>query len=55
MDEAAYEDSDFVDVRARSFPAGSDFLNQGFAPQFGENDEDAWTDDDDDDNDDDDH
>lgn len=38
-----------MDVRARSFPPGADFLNQSFSSsQFGNNDEDAWTDDDED-------
>ncbi|KAH7911354.1 hypothetical protein BJ138DRAFT_1113287 [Hygrophoropsis aurantiaca] len=49
VDEAAYEESDLVDVRARSFPAGSNFFDQGFASQFGEGDEDDWEDDDGDD------
>lgn len=51
MDEPKYEESDFVDVRSRSFPAGADFLNQhDFSSQFGaEDDEDEWTDDDGDD------
>lgn len=49
VDEANYEEGDVVDVRARSFPPGSDFLNHGFASQFGENDEDAWTDEDEED------
>lgn len=48
VDEAAYEETDVVEVRSRSFPAGSDFFDQGFASQFGE-DEGAWEDDDDDD------
>ena len=48
VDEVKYEEADIVDVRARSFPAGADFLNQSFSfSQFGENDEDAWIDDDD--------
>lgn len=47
MDEADFEESDIVDVRARSFPAG-DFFDQAFASQFGE-DEDDWEDDDEDD------
>lgn len=47
MDEVAYEESDMVEVRSRSFPAGSGFFDQGFTPQFGE-DEDAWEDEDDD-------
>ncbi|KAH7925478.1 DnaJ-domain-containing protein [Leucogyrophana mollusca] len=49
VDEAAYEESDLVDVRARSFPAGSDFFDQGFASQFGEGDDEDWEDDDGDD------
>ncbi|KAF8199639.1 hypothetical protein BJ912DRAFT_949789 [Pholiota molesta] len=46
VDEADYEESDIVDVGARSFPAGS-FFDQGFASQFGEGDED-WEDEDED-------
>lgn len=42
VDEADYEESDIVDVRDRSLPAGS-FFDQGFASQFGE-DEDDWED-----------
>jgi DnaJ family protein A protein 2 len=48
VDEAGFEESDIVDVRARSFPAGSGFFDQGFHSQFGEG-EDDWEDDDDDD------
>ncbi|KAH8118129.1 DnaJ-domain-containing protein, partial [Phellopilus nigrolimitatus] len=51
VDTPAYEEGDFVDVRARSFPAGADFLNQSaFSSfQFGadEDAEEAWTDEDD--------
>ena len=50
VDEAEYEESDMVEVRARSFPADTDFFDQGFAfaSQFGEGaDEEAWEDDDD--------
>lgn len=49
VDEVPYEEGDIVDVRARSFPAGSDFFDQGFASQFGEGDEDDWEDEDGDD------
>ena len=35
-------------MRARSFPAGAEFMDQNFTSQFGEGDDDAWTDDDDD-------
>jgi DnaJ family protein A protein 2 len=49
VDEVPYEEGDIVDVRARSFPAGSDFFDQGFASQFGEGDDDDWEDDDGDD------
>ena len=53
VDVVDFEKADSMDVRARSFPAGADFLNQsGFSSfQFGadDNNEDAWTDDDDDD------
>jgi DnaJ family protein A protein 2 len=52
VDEVPYEEGDIVDVRARSFPASSDFFDQEFASQFGEGDEDGWEDDDDDDYDD---
>jgi DnaJ family protein A protein 2 len=48
VDEAEFEESDIVDVRARSFPAGSDFFDQGFQSQFGEE-EDDWEDEDDED------
>ena len=37
-------------MRARSFPASSNFFDQGFPSQFGE-DENDWEDDDDDDDD----
>lgn len=40
VEEATYEDTNVVDVRARSFTAGSDFFNHG--TQFGG--EGAWTD-----------
>lgn len=46
VDEADFEESDIVDVRARSFPAG-DFFDQAFASQFGE-DEGDWEDEDED-------
>jgi curved DNA-binding protein CbpA len=49
VDDANFEESDIVDVRQRSFPASSDFFDQGFASQFGDGDEDDWEDDDDDD------
>lgn len=45
VDEAEFEESDIVDVRARSFPAGSDFFDQGFQSQFGDGDDD-WEDED---------
>lgn len=44
MDEAEFEQSDILDVRARSFPAGPDFFDHGFAPQFGGDDEEDWED-----------
>lgn len=44
VDEAEFEESDIVDVRARSFPASPNFFDHGFASQFGEGDEDAWED-----------
>jgi DnaJ family protein A protein 2 len=47
VDDAEFEESDMVDVRARSFPASSDFFDKGFPSQFGE-DESDWEDDDDD-------
>lgn len=49
VDVVGFEKADSMDVRARSFPAGADFLNQS-AFQFGagvDNDE-NWTDEDDD-------
>ncbi|TFK40254.1 hypothetical protein BDQ12DRAFT_628117 [Crucibulum laeve] len=48
VDEADYESSDIVDVRARSFPASQNFFDHGFPSQFGEG-EDAWVDDEDED------
>lgn len=50
--EARYEESDIVDVRARSFPASADFFDQGFPSQFGGDDEDGWVDEEDEDEDD---
>lgn len=50
VDEADFEESDIVDVRARSFPASSDFFDQAYQSQFGEDDDD-WEDDDGDDDD----
>lgn len=44
VDEAEFEESDMVDVRARSFPASSDFFDQGFESQFGDGDEGEWED-----------
>ncbi|PPQ68226.1 hypothetical protein CVT26_005759, partial [Gymnopilus dilepis] len=49
VDEADFEESDIVDVRARSFPASQNFFDQGFASQFGEGNEDDWEDEDDED------
>lgn len=49
VDDARYNaENDFVDVRNRSFPAGSDFMN-GSSSRFGgdEDDEGVWTDEDD--------
>lgn len=47
VDEVDYEASDIVDVRSRSFPASPNFFDQGFASQFGDDDdEDAWADED---------
>ncbi|KAF8842070.1 DnaJ-domain-containing protein [Paxillus ammoniavirescens] len=48
IDEAPFEDADLEDVRARCFPASSDFFDEGFPSQFGEGDDDDWEDDDDD-------
>jgi DnaJ family protein A protein 2 len=45
VDEANFEESDLVEVRARSFPAGRDFFDQDHTSQFGE-DEDDWEDED---------
>ncbi len=47
VEEAKFEESDIVDVRARSFPASQGFFDQGFPHQFGQN-EDDWEDDEDD-------
>ncbi|KAI6133537.1 DnaJ C terminal domain-containing protein [Pisolithus croceorrhizus] len=44
MDEAPFEEADLEDVRARCFPASSDFFDQAFASQFGEGDGDEWED-----------
>jgi DnaJ family protein A protein 2 len=49
VNEVDYEESDIVEVRARSFPASPDFFDQGFASQFGEGGDSAWEDDEDDD------
>ena len=35
VDEANFEESDILDVRARSFPASPNFFDQGFPSQFG--------------------
>ncbi|KAH9481641.1 DnaJ protein-like protein ANJ1 [Psilocybe cubensis] len=51
VDEADFEESDIVDVRARSVPHSHNFFDHGFSSQFGD-DEDDWEDDDDDDDDD---
>lgn len=51
IDEADFEESDIVDVRARSFPASPNFFDQGFASQFGGDHEHDWEDEDDDDDD----
>jgi len=51
VDEADFEESDIVDVRARSFPASQNFFDQGFASQFGESNDDDWEDDDEDEDD----
>lgn len=48
MDESQYEESDILDVRARSFAAASNFFDDGFAHQFGGADED-WEDEDEED------
>ena len=52
VDEVTYNEADIVDVRSRSFPAGSEFFNQGSGFQFGEDEEAEWTDEDDEDDDD---
>jgi DnaJ family protein A protein 2 len=49
VDEANFEESDIVDVRARSFPASLDFFDQGFPSQFGG--DENWEDEEDDDDD----
>lgn len=48
VDEVDYEESDIVDVRGRSSAGGPDFLERGFATQFGDN-EDDWEDEDEED------
>ncbi|KAG6373423.1 hypothetical protein JVT61DRAFT_6572 [Boletus reticuloceps] len=52
IDVAAFEEAELEDVRARCFPASSDFFDEDFASQFGGGDEDDWEGDDDDDDDD---
>ncbi len=47
VDAASFEESDIVDVRAHSLPAGHEFFH-GFTHQFGQT-EDDWEDEDDDD------
>lgn len=47
VEEAEFEESDLVDVRARSFPASANFFDQGFPSQFGSKEED-WDDEDED-------
>ncbi|KAF8656834.1 hypothetical protein AX16_002382 [Volvariella volvacea WC 439] len=48
VDDADFEETDIVDVRARSFPASSNFFDHGFPSQFGgENNSDEWVDEDD--------
>jgi DnaJ family protein A protein 2 len=51
VDEADFEESDIVDVRARSFPASQNFFDQGFVSQFGKGNDDDWEHDDDEDED----
>ncbi|KAF8150772.1 DnaJ-domain-containing protein [Crassisporium funariophilum] len=51
VDEAEFEESDIVDVRARSFPASPNFFDQGYASQFGDGDDEEWEDDEDDEDD----
>jgi DnaJ family protein A protein 2 len=48
VDEAEFEESDVVDVRAQSFPAAANFFDQSFTSQFGSREED-WEDEDEDD------
>jgi len=50
VDDLEFEETDLAEVRPRSYPAGSNFFDQGFPHQFGEGDEDDWLDEDDDDN-----
>ncbi|KAF9266541.1 DnaJ-domain-containing protein [Marasmius fiardii PR-910] len=52
VDEASFEESDIMEVRAQSYEASHNFFDHGFSHQFGEGDEDDWEDDDDDDDDD---
>lgn len=44
MDQVAFEEGTLAEVRAWSFPADSDFFDQGFPSQFGEGDENDWED-----------
>ena len=53
VDETDFEESDIVDVRARSFPASQNFFDQDFASQFGGKNNNFWVDEDEDDEDDD--
>jgi DnaJ family protein A protein 2 len=50
VDEAKFEQSDVMDVRAQSFPASRDFFESGFSSQFDDGD---WEDEDDSEEDDD--
>jgi DnaJ homolog subfamily A member 2 len=44
VDQVVFEEGTLAEVRARSFPADSDFFDQGFPSQFGEGDENDWED-----------
>ena len=45
VDEVDFEESDIVEVRSGSFPAGPSFFDHGFPSQFGSREED-WEDED---------
>ncbi|KAL0577648.1 hypothetical protein V5O48_004337 [Marasmius crinis-equi] len=48
IDEASFEESDIMEVRAQSFAASANFFDNGYSYQFGEGGDEDWEDDDDD-------